>query len=391
MNYLRITRLLVLLTAAMWVAACSSSSDNSVGAGGSAGSRGLGGSGGSGGAPADELGSSAVGHTMFTVVDSAREDRELLVDVWYPVDAVNAVSEPRTEYPLQGGLTLPSEVAVDDLPASSEGTRALLVFSHGFGGINTQSTQLMEALASHGFIIASPEHTGNTALDRSDDMPAEKRVPDVSFIIDTLFERSNTPGDAFEGRIDESKVGVLGHSYGGSTAMGTVAGWAGADPDPRVKAIGVIAGGVGNNSFSEEVLADVTQPTILLVGTLDPGALANHQYAFANMPNAEALFKVEVTGANHTHFANICDIGNRLISLGITQDQWDALGAAALLQPYNDTCTEDVFPIAEAHSLQNLYMVAHFRRFLLDQVGYNQFLTAAYADANEAAVSFESK
>ena len=388
MNYLRITRLLALLMAAMWVAACSSSSDNSVGAGGSAGSRGLG---GSGGAPADELGSSAVGHTMFTVVDSAREDRELLVDVWYPVDAVNAVSEPRTEYPLQGGLTLPSELAVDDLPVSSEGTRALLVFSHGFGGINTQSTQLMEALASHGFIIASPEHTGNTALDRSDDMPAEKRVPDVSFIIDTLFERSNTPGDAFEGRMDESKVGVLGHSYGGSTAMGTVAGWAGADPDPRVKAIGVIAGGVGNNSFSEEVLADVTQPTILLVGTLDPGALANHQYAFANMPNAEALFKVEVTGANHTHFANICDIGNRLISLDITQDQWDALGAAALLQPYNDTCTEDVFPIAEAHRLQNLYMVAHFRRFLLDQVGYNQFLTAAYADANEAAVSFESK
>jgi predicted dienelactone hydrolase len=388
MNYLRITRLLALLMAAMWVAACSSSSDNSVGAGGSAGSRGLG---GSGGAPADELGSYAVGHTMFTVVDSAREDRELLVDVWYPVDAVNAVSEPLTEYPLQGGLTLPSEVAVDDLPVSSEGTRALLVFSHGFGGINTQSTQLMEALASHGFIIASPEHTGNTALDRSDDMPAEKRVPDVSFIIDTLFERSNSPGDAFEGRIDEFKVGVLGHSYGGSTAMGTVAGWAGADPDPRVKAIGVIAGGVGNNSFSEEVLADVTQPTILLVGTLDPGALANHQYAFANMPNAEALFKVEVTGANHTHFANICDIGNRLISLGITQDQWDALGAAALLQPYNDTCTEDVFPIAEAHRLQNLYMVAHFRRFLLDQVGYNQFLTAAYADANEAAVSFESK
>jgi len=94
-------------------------------------------------------------------------------------------------------------------------------------------------------------------------------VPDVSFIIDTLFERSNTPGDAFEGRI--------------------------------------------------------------------------------------------------------------------------ALGAAALLQPYNDTCTDDVFPIDEAHRLQNLYMVAHFKRFLLGQVGYNQFLTAAYADANEPAVSFESK
>ena len=375
MAYLRITRLVALLTAAMWVAACGSSSGSSTAVD----------------AP-DALGAYAVGHTMFRAVDAARDNRELLVDVWYPVDAADAATEPRTEYPLGSGLTLPSETAVDDLPVSSEKARAFLVFSHGFGGINTQSTQLMEALASHGFVIASPEHTGNTALDSSDPNPAEKRVPDVSFIIDTLFERSNTTGDAFEGRIDESKVGVLGHSFGGSTAMGMVAGWpAGTDPDPRVKAIGVIAGGVGSSNFSEEVLSTVTESTILFVGTLDPNALANHQYAFGNMPNAEALFKVEVTGANHTHFANICDIGNRLISLGITKDLWPAIGAEALLQPYNDTCTEDVFPIAEAHRLQNLYMVAHFKRFLLGQTGYDQFLSTAYADENETEVSFEAK
>jgi predicted dienelactone hydrolase len=362
---------------------------------GSCGSADNGGSGGSGGTPGstvdapDALGSFAVGHTMFTAIDAARDDRELIVNVWYPVDEADAATEPRAEYPLTGPFTLASEVAVDGLPVSSAGPLAFLVFSHGFGGINTQSTQLTEALASHGFIVASPAHTGNTALDTSDDMPAEKRVPDVSFVIDTMFERSNTPGDAFEGRIDESKVGVLGHSFGGQTSMGMVAGWAGAGPDPRVKAIGVIAGGVGEGDFSDEAFASVIAPTVLLVGTLDRGAFENHRYAFTHMPNAEGLFKVEITDANHTHFANVCDIGNYLIDdLGVEQEAWPGLGAEALIQPYNDTCTDDVFPIAEAHRLQNLYMVAHFKRYLLGQTGYDHFLSTAYSDTNEPAVSF---
>jgi predicted dienelactone hydrolase len=104
--------------------------------------------------------------------------------------------------------------------------------------------------------------------------------------------------------------------------MGMVAGWAGADADPRVDAIGVIAGGIGEDNFTQDTLSVVTEPTILLVGTLDPNALANHRYAFDNMPMTEALFKVEVTDANHTHFANVCDIGDMLISIGLTPDQW---------------------------------------------------------------------
>ncbi len=345
-----------------------------------------------GGAP-DALGAYAVGHTMFTLVDDARDGRELIVNVWYPVDEADAASEPRTEYPLQSVFTLPSDVAVDDLPVSSaDGALAFLVFSHGFGGINTQSTQLMETLASHGFIVASPEHTGNTALDGSDPTPAENRVPDVSVLIDQMFERSKTSGDAFEGRIDETKVGVLGHSFGGSTALGTVAGWAGAQPDPRVKAIGIIAGGVGADNFSTEALATVTEPTMLLVGTLDPNALENHDYVFDRLPMVESLFKVEVIGANHTHFANVCDIGNMLIDrLMITQERWALVGAEALIQPYNDTCTDEVFSIAEAHRLQNLYMVAQFKRFVLGDPDYDQFLSAAHANAHEPAVTFVAK
>ena len=340
----------------------------------------------------DALGSYAVGHTAFTAEDASRDGRSVLIDVWYPVDEVDAVDEPKTEYPLLGAISLTSKVAVDGLPvASAEGPLALLVFSHGFGGINTQSTQLMEILASHGFIVASPEHTGNTAFDTSDEMPQLQRVPDVSLVIDRLFERSNTAGDAFEGRVDSSKVGALGHSFGGMTAMGTVAGLDGTGPDPRVKAIGVIAGSVGESRFSDEALSSVDEPTILLVGTLDTGALENHRHAFARMPNAGALFNVEIEDANHTHFANVCDLGGLLFELGFTQDNWANLGAQALIQPYNDTCTEDVFPIAEAHRLQSLYMTAHFRRYLHGETGYDAYLSTAYAEENEPAISFEAQ
>ncbi|MGD8608360.1 MAG: hypothetical protein PVH21_13775 [Myxococcales bacterium] len=373
MTQFRIDKLAAMISVALWLASCSGDGEQTAVD-----------------AP-DALGSFAVGHSTFAVVDQQRGDRELEVDVWYPVDQADATDGPFSQYVLQEPFTLSSEVAVDDLPVSSAGPFALLVFSHGFGGINTQSTQLMEALSSHGFIVASPQHTGNTALDSSDPMPGEKRVPDVSFVIDQMFERASTPGDAFEGHIDESKVGVLGHSFGGSTALGMVAGFAGAEPDPRVRVIGVIAGGVGPDNFSEAALATVTAPTILLVGTLDTSAASNHDYVFSHLPNAEALFDVRISGATHTHFANVCAIGDFLLDLGLTQDDWPGVGAEALIQPYNDTCTEGVFPISEAHRLENLYMVAHFKRYLLGERGYDRYLSSRYAQDNEPAVSFVAR
>ena len=129
----------------------------------------------------DVTGAFAVGHASFNVVDPARDDRPLLVDAWYPVDPADSQESPLTEYPLADPLTLTSEVAVDDLPVSARPGQTLLVFSHGYQSIHIQSFGLMEVLASHGFIVISPEHTGNAQASPDDtfDEAAANRVPDV--------------------------------------------------------------------------------------------------------------------------------------------------------------------------------------------------------------------
>ena len=130
-------------------------------------------------------------------------------------------------------------------------------------------------------------------------------------------------------------------------------------------------------------------PGMVVGGTEDTSVpIENNQAAFDQMTGAPKVYKVDVIGATHTHFANICSIGNMLIDdLGIGQDAWPDIGAEALLEPYAEACSPEAFPIEEAHRLQNLYIVSFFRRHLLDEKGYDQFLTTDYADG-EPAINF---
>jgi predicted dienelactone hydrolase len=214
------------------------------------------------------------------------------------------------------------------------------------------------------------------------------RVPDIKFVIDHMTALATTTGDPFFGRIDGLNVGVAGHSLGGFAALAVKSGYQGILPDTRVHAIMPIA--PASSFISDAELGNITVPTLFMTGTLD-SLLVQEIRAAGLIQSSPFNYRADVIGAIHTHFANICDIGNLLISLQIPESSWPGLGAGALVGPYNDTCKPPAFSIAEATRLQNLYATAFFRRHLLGETGYDPFLTVTYATNNESAIDFYPK
>src|SRR5262245_56527370 len=126
-----------------------------------------------------------VGVRTIVLIDRGRQDefaggpRTLVTEVWYP-----AVDEARGQPKLRfsdffgpyrelGATALNRELtaigrAVHPLGVRDAGLREgkwpRLVFSHGNGGFRHQNTFQMDHLASHGYVVASPDHTGNASL-----------------------------------------------------------------------------------------------------------------------------------------------------------------------------------------------------------------------------------
>jgi hypothetical protein len=256
----------------------------------------------------------------------------------------------------------------------------------------------MEVLASHGFIVVAPEHTGNTSNSDpavSGERAEMDRVPDLRFIIDFMLARARDDDDDFYQLIHPTRVGVLGHQFGGTTSMGMELGFGGANPDPRVVAILPVSGAVGADFFTEEQLASVTIPTLFIGGTEDTQdiqvSVEVNARAFNAITGEQPVYRVDLIGAGQRHFTEVCALADVLIERGFSVDQWPSIGFGALIEPYNETCIGDAFPIDEAIRLQNLYSVAFFKTHVSGDLRFARFLTRAYSKDQEPLIAFEKK
>ena len=109
----------------------------------------------------------------------------------------------------------------------SRGKYPLIVLSHGagMGGTPQAMSWIATPLAKQGFIVAAPTHPGNGGENRSaaETMKLWLRPADISATLDAVEKQS-----LFEERLEAGRVGVLGLSMGGNTALAL----AGARIDP---------------------------------------------------------------------------------------------------------------------------------------------------------------
>ena len=147
---------------------------------------------------------------------TGRGGNELITHIWYPTtdegESTVVYSWPASTY---SGEAFPERV-----PDCSE-PRPIMIHSHGNSSLNFEMFYLQEFLATHGWLVAAPDHTGNTAYDDSayfGDL-LERRPRDIQDTFDWLVEQGNDPSSGLYGCVDEQEGYISsGYSFGGYTA-----------------------------------------------------------------------------------------------------------------------------------------------------------------------------
>jgi predicted dienelactone hydrolase len=280
-----------------------------------------------------------------------------------------------------------------------DGPFPLVILSHGFAITASSYGWLAEHLASHGMVVAAPHH--HESLDpgrlwRS----TYDRPQDIQSVL-TFVDKAVGTGGEFEDFIDSQTLAVVGHSYGGYTAL--AAGGARLDtgafnaacdaafasddplaflcdalgprlediadaavldsvPDglwptwslPQVDAVVSLAGDAA--MFGESGLAEITVPVMAIGGTADTdspfewGTELTYDHV-----SSDRKVEVGLEDAAHLIFAGDCTSVRRILSLV-------SLGF----------CSDPAWDRSEAHDLVKQHVTA----FLLSELGGDEAATA---------------
>jgi predicted dienelactone hydrolase len=149
-----------------------------------------------------------VGEKSLLYQDSSR-NRPVKVEIWYPTYEIDSTFERITNLPFILNPTIrDANFVQNDFP--------LVLLSHGTGGNRFSLAWLAIALAKKGYIIAAPDHWGNTYDNKIPEYFVRywERPLDISFLITQILD------DKSIGHyVNKDKIGIVGFSFGGYTAL----------------------------------------------------------------------------------------------------------------------------------------------------------------------------
>jgi len=335
-----------------------------------------------------EWGPFPVGVTTMTVdlLGHDGEPRSLRVEIWYPTteefrdgpfEEVNIYEDAPDEYKPY------IEVAKDEVPPietkairdspvrRGDGPYPIVLFSHGAYGVRYQSVFFTIPLASHGYIVASMDHPGNTLYDIlafGYDMDvvvtsSMDRPTDAIMSLTAVTHRNEVPGDPFYKSMITDKVGMSGHSFGGflSLLMGNL--------DPRIKAIVPMSPASGWLDLMGYPPSELEIPTMLMGGLKDKTLSPDQDLLplWPKLPSPKGFLRFH-TGGHYT-FSDICSLD--LMKVADILDFGDAEDAL------EDGCGEENLPVAVAHPLINQMGIGFFNYYLRGSTDSLQYFDQA--------------
>ena len=215
------------------------------------------------------------------------------VDATRPTQANGDFSgSPQRELKTRVWMAAASDESVSPKP--------LLIYSHGFMSTRMGGDYLATFFASHGYTVVAADFplTNFSAPGEPLVTDVVNQPADLSFLIDKILELNADISSDLYGRIDATRIGVMGLSLGGLTS--TLVAFHPEMSDPRVRLAVSIAGPAA--MFSERFFDHRQLPFLMIAGDIDalvPPEL--HAYPLRQKMPSAALAVIE--GASHTGFS----------------------------------------------------------------------------------------
>jgi len=207
-----------------------------------------------------------------------------------------------------------------------EGAFPLVILTPAYGATSRHYVGLSAHWASQGYVVVRMTHPGErrgangngtaVAMPKQTQADWNARVGDVKFVLDSTDKLARQYPE-LKGKIDATKIGVAGHSYGAFIAMllGGVKTFPGATTyvDSRVKAVMAISpqGPSETAGLTPESFGSLSLPAMFMVGTQDAGTGAEETIAWRRQAFELAApgnkWLVVIEGATHRTFAGVRD------------------------------------------------------------------------------------